>query len=309
MKKALPRFVTGILIVPFTWFIVSGILSISNLLTASVLRLPADILSSGIVSASDAKDKSEPKFEMPQKCTLSFDKLRQGKTASGSTASTSQAKPSEVSGKFFKCSEETNTVLFKDFLASDKGTYGILNLYAYDVFKVQKIKEIDGVNLKSMGNIADLVITIGLWGIFLIVYALLMLTLCFALLTRAFYLWVIAIFSPLFGLFYFLEGKGKFAEQMKDFSFTSFISLALVPVYVSAALAFGLLFIKKAENAPISPENSSFFSAGTKDENVKEGDATFVMGPQGKETTIEVKGFPIGQSVKDAAANAKDGSQ
>lgn len=50
MKKALPRFVTGILIVPFTWFIVSGVLSISNLLTASVLRLPADILDKTIVS-------------------------------------------------------------------------------------------------------------------------------------------------------------------------------------------------------------------------------------------------------------------
>lgn len=160
-----------------------------------------------------------------------------------------------------------------------------------------------------MGNIADMVIAVGLWGIFLIVYALLMLALCFALLTRAFYLWIIAVFSPLFGLFYYLEGKGKFAEQMKNLSFTSFLSLALVPVYVSAALAFGLLFLKTAENAAISPENSSFFSAGTKTENVKEGDASFVMGPQGKETTIEVKGFPIGQSAKETAANAKEGGK
>ncbi len=279
MKKALPRFVTGILIVPFTWFIVSGILSITNLLTASVLRLPADILSSGIVSASADKDKTEPTFRMPEKCTLSFDKLRQGNSSSGSTSSAS-SKPSEVAGKFFQCSEKKNEVQFKEVLGSDRGTYGILNLYAYDIFKVDEIKKIDGVNLKSMGNIADMVIAVGLWGIFLIVYALLMLALCFALLTRAFYLWIIAVFSPLFGLFYYLEGKGKFAEQMKNLSFTSFLSLALVPVYVSAALAFGLLFLKTAENANISPENSSFFSAGTKTENVKEGDATFVMGPQ-----------------------------
>ena len=85
---------------------------------------------------------------------------------------------------------------------------------------------------------ADIVLTVGLWGVFLIVYALLMLALCFALITRAFYLWIIAIFSPLFGLFYYMEGKGKIAESMKNLSFTSFISLALVPVYVSAALGF-----------------------------------------------------------------------
>ncbi|MDQ1343926.1 MAG: hypothetical protein QG650_646 [Patescibacteria group bacterium] len=70
MKKALPRFVTGILIVPFTWFIVSGVLSISNLLTASVLRLPADMLEGGV-----DKNTKEATFEMPDKCTLKFDKL------------------------------------------------------------------------------------------------------------------------------------------------------------------------------------------------------------------------------------------
>ncbi len=184
----------------------------------------------------------------------------------------------------------------RDALASDNGAYGILNLYAYDIFKVGDIKKINGVNLKSIGSIVDMVITVGLWGIFLVVYALLVIALVFALFTRAFYLWVIAIFSPLFGLFYYLEGKGKLAESLKNISFTSFLSLALVPVYVSAALAFGILFIKKAESTQINPKNSTFFAEGTaSDGGTEDGKMTFKMGPNGKETSISVNGFPIGQ--------------
>lgn len=123
-----------------------------------------------------------------------------------------------------------------------------------------------------------MVMMVGLWGIFLIVYALLVIALVFALFTRAFYLWIIAIFSPLFGLFYYLEGKGKLAESLKNLSFTSFLSLALVPVYVSAALAFGLLFIKKAETTSIDPKNSTFFAQGTAtDSSASEGKMTFKM--------------------------------
>lgn len=75
IKKALPRFITGILIVPFTWFIVSGTLSVTNLLTASVLRLPADMIDT---SPKDAKDANELTINMPKTCTLKFDKLTKG---------------------------------------------------------------------------------------------------------------------------------------------------------------------------------------------------------------------------------------
>lgn len=44
IKKALPKLVVSILIVPFTWFIVSAVLSIANVLTASVIQLPVDML-------------------------------------------------------------------------------------------------------------------------------------------------------------------------------------------------------------------------------------------------------------------------
>ncbi len=259
MKKALPRFITGILIVPFTWFAVSGILSVTNLLTASILRLPADMLDQ--TTTADGK-KAEMSFTMPDACELKFDKLAKG--ASKSVEKGSGDGGGSVTGKFFSCGDKTHQLTFKDALASDTGAYGILNIYAYGIFQVQEFKKIDSVNIKGVSSVVDMVINLGLWLIFLVVYALLVLALTFALFTRAFYLWLIAIFSPLFGLFYYLEGKGGFAEDLKKkLSFSVFISLAMVPVYVSAALGFGLLFIKMAEDTTIKTENSTFFNQGS----------------------------------------------
>jgi len=44
MKTMLPKLLTGMLMVPFTWFIVSAVLSVSNILTASVIQLPASTI-------------------------------------------------------------------------------------------------------------------------------------------------------------------------------------------------------------------------------------------------------------------------
>lgn len=48
MKKMLPKLVMGMLIVPFTWFIVSAVLSISNILTASVIQLPVATINQAV---------------------------------------------------------------------------------------------------------------------------------------------------------------------------------------------------------------------------------------------------------------------
>jgi hypothetical protein len=68
--------------------------------------------------------------------------------------------------------------------------------------------------------------------IFMLITAMLIL----ALFMRAIHFWMIAIFSPLLSLKYFLEDKMTFGE--KWLSVPKIISLAMVPVYVSAALAF-----------------------------------------------------------------------
>lgn len=247
---------------------------------------------------------------MPKKCTINFNKIADGKTG----------EKDKTAGKIMDCGKmfddsgkaipgATNELTFKEALASGNGAYSILNIYAYDIFKVQEIKKIQKVNVETLGAIVDMLLTLGLWALFLIAYALLVIALLFALFTRAFYMWIIAIFSPLFGLFYYLEGKGKFAESLtkKGFSFTSFISLALVPVYVSAALAFGLLFIKMAKDTPLNVENSTFFSqsAVASSTSSKPGDATVAIGPEKKQTIIEMSGVPVGaQQSASTAANA-----
>ncbi|USN59058.1 MAG: hypothetical protein H6767_03045 [Candidatus Peribacteria bacterium] len=42
LKTALPKFIVGVLIVPFSWFFVQFVLSLSAILTASALTLPSD---------------------------------------------------------------------------------------------------------------------------------------------------------------------------------------------------------------------------------------------------------------------------
>lgn len=196
----MPRFAVGILIVPFTWFAVSAILSVSNVLTASVLRLPADVISQ--------QEASNIKFKVPAECTLNFDK----------TGSDSDKKVAP--GEIFTCKKETEKpyveMTIADLLKSQKGAYGILNVYSYDVFQVQRFKDITADSLKGVSGILDLVIHLGVWVIFLFIYALLVIALCFALFTRAVYLWLIAIFSPLFGLFYFFGGHGKLSKDFED---------------------------------------------------------------------------------------------
>lgn len=67
----------------------------------------------------------------------------------------------------------------------------------------------------------------------------------YALFTRAVMLWMYAMFSPIFALNYVIGDKLKSLEKL---SIAKFISLAMVPVYVSAALAFGLMFLSLVMN-------------------------------------------------------------
>lgn len=58
----LPKLVTGMLMVPFTWFIVSATLSVVNILTASVIQLPTATISKiGGPQAAFLTDKIIPK--------------------------------------------------------------------------------------------------------------------------------------------------------------------------------------------------------------------------------------------------------
>ncbi len=74
-----------------------------------------------------------------------------------------------------------------------------------------------------------------------VVFFFIVVALVFSLFMRALYFWAIAVASPLLSLRYFFEGKlGGFGD--KWLSIGNIIGLAMVPVYVAGALAFGLVF-------------------------------------------------------------------
>lgn len=69
IKKMLPRFIIGVIMVPLTWFGVSATLSIASYATAIVLRLPADTITSRSVEATA---NNEIRIQYPNNCTLNL---------------------------------------------------------------------------------------------------------------------------------------------------------------------------------------------------------------------------------------------
>jgi hypothetical protein len=62
-KVMLPRLALGILMVPFTWWFVQAVISISTFLTASVVSIPQDILTAD-------KAQSFLQYRMPKEFTI-----------------------------------------------------------------------------------------------------------------------------------------------------------------------------------------------------------------------------------------------
>lgn len=101
---------------------------------------------------------------------------------------------------------------------------------------------------EKLGTVGQIISKLIFGALFFIIFGILVVAIVYALLTRAIMLWMFAMFSPLFALSFVLgHGKG-IAEKISKYSIGHFISLAMVPVYVSAALAFGLMFLGLAMN-------------------------------------------------------------
>jgi hypothetical protein len=253
IRAKLPKLIIGIVSVPFTWFFVSAILSISSILTASAVQLAGDLA---------PKEVSEMRFDFPDKCTLDF---TQGSNGTGS---------------FLKCETPPEGGKTLGKITQSRDPFGIVSYYAYGVFKIQYYKEITTINASTIKDVLSLSANLLMSLILFIMFFLIIVALVFALLTRAFYLWAIAIFSPLLSLRYFFEGKlGGFGD--KWLSVSSIIGLAMVPVYVAAALSFGLIFT--------SAVTKTNFTA-IKSDHVKTGSGTITM----FDTEFKVIGNPVG---------------
>lgn len=234
LKQAIPKFIVWILIVPFSWFIVQFVVSLSNILTITVLTLPYDTFK-WTDFFSDEKLESikfcdRYKFEMWE---------------------------TKVNEKWeiqlpITCIWNQEGVSLKDFVSAEdsKTIYGIISFYTYWVMSLDSQWAIFQQDLKTINNIINLSVKLIFDMIFVLVYLILLVALALALFVRWVMLWLFAMFSPVFWLLYFFKKPWEWFWEWssKSFNILQMVKLAMVPVYVAWALSFWLLFIFIAWN-------------------------------------------------------------
>lgn len=262
IKSSLPKLITAILIVPFTWFIVSFMLSISNFLVASVIQLPVEtILKSTDNSNSFLKDPIIPKnitydanYSSDENTNYTKEQFN-AISKNMSDVSNNGKDKINVNWSFYTTDCENGKswcISIEDLLTKSKWwAYNMLSVYAYWIFKIQHFKQIDKSELAWIKFIWELAKKLSFWIIFFVIFWVLVISIVYALFSRAVMLWLYAIFSPLFALTWFFTGKWweGFKKLEKHMTIQKFISLALVPVYVSAALSFWLVFLSATMSA------------------------------------------------------------
>jgi len=137
-KTMLPKLALGILMVPFTWWFVQWTISLSTVVTASVISIPAEVM-----DTIGAKDKSWWKTPViPRKVYL--------KTTGevGSSTSTSNSE------KGAPCTAET-CISPEFFYQNVGGIWSPLVIYGYGIFKFQDYKEL--TKWETVSNIGQLV--------------------------------------------------------------------------------------------------------------------------------------------------------
>ncbi len=239
LKQAMPKFIIWVLIVPFSWFFVTLIVSIANLLTFAALSLPSDTFSNYKMSGS-----------IPKICTLDlrqWDK-KDAKTQSWQVPPNKDAKTQswqvppkkDDSKSWIHCSWKGVSLgnITKDSI------FWLISTYTYWLLNLKDLGTITKKDTakKFITTTADLIIYIIFSWIFVLIYAILIMTLIIVLLVRVFYLWLYLALSPLFWLAYFFWKDSSF-ELFKKFNISEFIALAMVPVYTTLALSFWFVFL------------------------------------------------------------------
>ncbi len=264
LKQALPKLLLWVLMVPLSWVLITWLISISSMLAASVLTLPFDTFQNQPAVAKFL-DKSICTHPVLTTHKLDFSFKNQTYINNGWE---NNADPNALWNKVIirwknayviECKKDLvdwknkNIQKIGDLLSWPTSAYWILNVYTYWIFSLDNTMKVYSSSISSdIRTIFDLIIKIGFDFIFIIVYFILIIALWFALFIRWVWLWIYMIFSPVFWLFiFFWKGWSWFDEK---FSIKELVALAMVPVYVSWALAFWLLFISVVwswlENSP-----------------------------------------------------------
>ncbi len=255
-KKKLPSFLVGILLVPFTWLIVSWTLSFANQAVAAVLSIPM-----GSIAKLDTGWFWEQSTSMWHKKMLptQFD-FSPNSSGYGETANMA------CENGYLKDNGSVACISPAEFLTQNQAwPFFIIMIYAYNIFKIQDadinhVKDFcakensDGTTQYQSAKscVESLVSVVRKFWLSLVVtvfFAIMLIALCWILLMRAIKLWIYIMLSPLFGLAYF-TGKGMSEWVWEGWEmgfwwigFKPFFKLAMVPVLVSAVLAFWLLFV------------------------------------------------------------------
>jgi len=203
IKKRLPVFLVGILMVPFTWFIVSFTLTMVNKGIAVVMSVPMGTI---VNIASEDDDESAWNYRMiPTYIELDF----------------GEEGGAYGSPENLKCQKDGNAgngepcISPAEFISKNKaGPFYMIMIYAYDIFKIQNGDFIDNEDLCNQagenndscirtltGILARFLFHI-IWAFF---FSILLIALSVVLLYRAFMLWIYIMFSPMFGLAVFFK--------------------------------------------------------------------------------------------------------
>jgi hypothetical protein len=220
-KQLLPKLALGIIMVPLTWWFIQFIISLASIVTASVMNIPMEALGKyTTTNPSVFQTESIPK-RIP--IDISFD---------------SDKKSPVIDCKVDKSQCTTPTAI----LNSAWGIYSPLLIYAYSIFKVDKVKQLNSWTDYVKAPI-DVLHQVIFGSIMFFIFGLLVLALIFMLMVRAIKLWFYAIFSPLMTLKFVLWDSifGKWGDN--SFDLKEFIGLAFVPAIVGLCLSFGLMIL------------------------------------------------------------------
>ena len=137
-KKKLPSFLVGILLVPFTWLIVSWTLSFANQAVAAVLSIPMGSI--GKISTTDFGTQDTSMWHKKMLPT-EFDFSPNGSSGYG----TMQCSQGYLGGN----TTNPRCISPAEFLTKNQaGPFFIIMIYAYNIFKIQDadIQKIKGSN-------------------------------------------------------------------------------------------------------------------------------------------------------------------
>lgn len=223
LKTALPKIIIWVLIVPFSFFIVQFVISVSSILSASIMQLPQ---TSFWVETWPIQSK--------EICT-SHEIVYTWWTESS----------------WFCSDEEDSYKTIWDIL--NQWPFGLISIYTYDIFSFDKFIKVWQVwGYTTVWDLTSLWINLLFKMVFFIAYILLIAALILALFVRLIWLWLYVMFSPLFGLVFFFWKEASWIVE--TFNFKDFIGLAMIPVYVSWALSFWIYFVKAVDQSMIAWE-------------------------------------------------------